>query len=53
MLGWYPEDTVLPWWWSLIGVAGLAVAFGLLWMNRSVYPGLKDARAAGAAPDAV
>lgn len=46
VLGWYPEDTVLPWWWSLVGVAGLAVAFGLLWMNRRPYPGLR-----GSAPD--
>ncbi|MFO7893032.1 MAG: ABC transporter permease subunit [Longimicrobiales bacterium] len=41
-LGWWPDVVVIPWWGYAAGVIGLAVAFGIIWTNRTVYPGLRD-----------
>ena len=37
--GWFGDG--LPAWSFFAGVAGLALAFAILWRNRSVYPGLR------------
>jgi sodium transport system permease protein len=39
----YPVQD-LPWPWFAFGAAGLALAFWILWRNRTPYPGLRTVR---------
>lgn len=50
-LGWWADDAVIPWWGYAAGVIGLAVAFAIIWTNRTVYPGLRHAPDAPERPD--
>ena len=41
-LGWWSGEP--PLWTAAVGLVGLALAFWILWRNRSVYPGLRVSR---------
>ena len=41
-LGWWTGEP--PLWTAAVGLVGLALAFWILWRNRSVYPGLPVSR---------
>ncbi len=43
-MGWVTEDTVLPWWGYALGLLGLLVSFGIIWIVRTPYPDLKKKR---------
>ena len=43
-MGWVTEDTVLPWWGYALGLLGLLISFGIIWMVRTPYPDLKKKR---------
>ena len=40
-LGWVTEETPIPWWAYVLGLVGLALAFAIIWLVRTPYPGLK------------
>lgn len=44
-LGWLPETLEVDPGWTLLGAAGLAVSFWILWRTRTPYPGLRPWRA--------
>jgi sodium transport system permease protein len=46
-LGWVSEDTPVPWWAFVLGVAGLLVAFAIVWRVRTPYPDLKKKKPEG------
>jgi sodium transport system permease protein len=43
-MGWVTEDTVVPWWGYALGLLGLLISFGIIWMVRTPYPDLKKKR---------
>jgi sodium transport system permease protein len=43
-MGWVTVDTVLPWWGYALGLLGLLVSFGIIWIVRTPYPDLKKKR---------
>jgi len=43
-MGWVTEDTVVPWWGYALGLLGLLISFGIIWIVRTPYPDLKKKR---------
>ncbi len=43
-MGWVTEDTVDPWWGYALGLLGLLISFGIIWIVRTPYPDLKKKR---------